>query len=84
MLGKKELAKLSQSNIQFRLPTVGAIIENGTLKANIAFPGLAIEFKDEANTWKRYTAPIPVSGQVWVRSIDPLSNRKGRTTTVAP
>ncbi|SET87633.1 family 20 glycosylhydrolase [Thalassotalea agarivorans] len=83
-LGKKELAKLSQSNIQFRLPTVGAIIENGTLKANIAFPGLAIEFKDEANTWKRYTAPIPVSGQVWVRSIDPLSNRKGRTTTVAP
>ena len=43
-IGQKELVKLERANINYRLPTVGAIIQNGTLYANSAFSGLTIEY----------------------------------------
>ncbi|MCL1068255.1 carbohydate-binding domain-containing protein [Shewanella olleyana] len=78
-LGHKELAKLDKANIAYRIPTVGAKIIDGKLHANIAFPGLQIEYRDEAGSWTQFTTPIEVSGKVEVRAIAPDGNRKGRS-----
>ena len=83
VLGQKEFAKLELSGIDYRLPTVGAVIEEGILKANIAFPGLAIEYKDEQSAlWKEYRMPVAVQGLVQIRSRSVNRLRTGRITSV--
>ena len=79
-LGQKEFAKLELSNVDYRLPTVGAVIEKGLLSANIAFPGLIIEYQDDNKVWNRYSKPVMVKGQVQVRSRSLNGLRVGRTT----
>ncbi|WP_153914118.1 family 20 glycosylhydrolase [Shewanella sp. TC10] len=81
-LGHKELAKLDKANIAYRIPTVGAKIIDGKLHANVAFPGLQIEYRDEASSWTQFTKPIEVSGKVEVRAIAPDGNRKGRSLSL--
>ena len=44
-LGQKEFTKLELAQIDYRLPTVGAVIQAGKLYANIAFPGLTIVYQ---------------------------------------
>jgi hexosaminidase len=83
VLGKKEFVKLELSGIDYRLPTVGAVIEQGILKANIAFPGLVIEYQEEQSTlWKKYHKPIAVKGSVQIRSRALNGLRTGRITRV--
>ena len=67
-LGKKEFAKLSLDHIEFRLPTVGAIIKDKKLFANVAFPGLMIEYQIDGGQWLKYQSPVEVNGIVNVRS----------------
>ncbi|WP_281558265.1 family 20 glycosylhydrolase [Thalassomonas sp. RHCl1] len=93
-LGQKEFAKLEHSDISYRLPTVGAKIESGHLWANIAFPGLDIEYKLAGKNWQLYTGPVPLgyveddaqgnaeTAEVQVRSVSKNGKRRGRTTTV--
>ena len=86
-LGQKELAKLELFDIDYRLPTVGAIIKDGKLHANTAFPGLSIEFLDEIEgakkaEWQRYYFATEVKGSVKVRSRTNDKKRTGRITTV--
>ncbi len=81
-LGQKALKKLEQQGVFYRLPTVGAQINDGILSANIAFPGLAIEYKDGAGQWTPYQQPVAVNGSVLVRSSSFDGKRKGRTTSV--
>lgn len=81
-LGSKEFAKLDHAGIAYRLPTVGANITQGILSANVAFPGLAIEFKQEGRQWQGYESPVAVASNVAVRSISPDRKRRGRTTYV--
>ncbi len=81
-LGQKEFAKLELANIDYRLPTVGAIIKAGKLHANIAFPGLTIEYQVADGQWQRYQGPVEVTGDVKVRSRSLNGNRAGRTTSV--
>ncbi|MCT7941190.1 family 20 glycosylhydrolase [Shewanella holmiensis] len=82
-LGHKELAKLDKAGIEYRVPTVGAIIDDkGVLTANIAFPGLQIEYKEQGKAWQTYLNPVAVEGQVEVRAITPDGKRKGRTLVV--
>nr|WP_274050169.1 family 20 glycosylhydrolase [Thalassomonas haliotis] len=86
-LGQKEFAKLEQADISYRLPTVGAKIDNGQLWANIAFPGLDIEYKLAGKNWQLYTGPVALDGveaaaQVQVRSVSKNGERRGRTTIV--
>ncbi|WP_282168075.1 family 20 glycosylhydrolase [Shewanella japonica] len=78
-LGQKELHKLDLANIAYRLPTVGAKVINGKLHANIAFPGLRIEYRVNNKQWLPYTEPVAVNGKVEVRSISPDGKRKGRS-----
>ena len=82
LLGQKELEKLERSDIAYRLPTVGAVVEKGLLKANIAFPGLTIEYQDEQQLWRVYNKPVAVKGVVQVRSRSKNGQRTGRITEV--
>jgi len=82
-LGQKEFDKLELDGIDYRLPTVGAVIEQGILKANIAFPGLIIEYQDQQQKWQIYNEPVAVKGQVKVRSRSKNGLRFSRITHVA-
>ncbi|MCL1141876.1 family 20 glycosylhydrolase [Shewanella gaetbuli] len=81
-LGQKELAKLEKAGIEYRIPTVGAVINNGLLEMNVAFPGLALEYKEQGKQWQAYAEPVKVSAPVEVRAISPDGKRKGRTQIV--
>jgi hexosaminidase len=81
-LGQKEFAKLELAQIDYRLPTVGALIKSGKLHANIAFPGLTIEYQINDSEWKVYAEPVAVDGKVSVRSRSTDGLRASRTTKV--
>jgi len=81
-IGQKALAKLENDKMFYRLPTVGAIIKNGKLHANTAFPGLAIEYQEQSGKWHQYQTPVTVNGSVNVRSISFDGKRKGRSVVV--
>jgi len=86
-IGEKEFTKLELAGIDYRLPTVGAIIENGFLKANVAFPGLTIEYQlsgveGEVLPWHVYNQPVKVDAAVKVRSRSVNGLRAGRITNV--
>jgi len=86
-LGQKEFAKLELAGIDYRLPTVGAVIEQGMLNANIAFPGLTIEYQRQTDNakeqaWQVYNQPVKVNSAVKVRSRSVNGVRAGRITNV--
>lgn len=81
-LGHKEFAKLDAAAIQYRVPTVGAVIELGQLKANVSFPGLAIEYRVLTGPWQLYVGPVAVNGAVEVRAISADGARRGRSMPV--
>ncbi len=81
-LGHKEFAKLDAAAIQYRIPTVGAVIELGQLKANVSFPGLAIEYRVLKGLWQSYVGPVTVNGAVEVRAISADGIRRGRSMLV--
>lgn len=82
VLGQKEFAKLDQANIAYRIPTVGAVVEDGKLKANIIFPGLAIQYRTDGGAWMPYSAPVAVTGKVEVRALSASGKRPGRILEV--
>jgi len=81
-IGQKALPKLESDKVFYRLPTVGAVIKEGRLHANIAFPGLAIEYQENDGEWIFYQAPVTVKGKVNVRSTSFDGQRKGRFVAV--
>jgi len=81
-LGKKEFAKLELAQVDYRLPTVGAVIQSGKLHANIAFPGLTIEYQVNNGDWLTYQTPIAITGEVNVRSRSTNGQRTSRITQV--
>lgn len=88
-VGKRELFKLNyyQNGVNFRIPTVGAKVENGVVVANIQLPGLVIRYTTDGSepTLKSpvYTAPISAKGIVKLRAFD-SKGRGGRTVQVSP
>ena len=81
-LGQKEFTKLELAEIDYRLPTVGAVIQAGKLHANIAFPGLTIEYQVSGGNWLTYQTPIAVSGEVSLRSRSTNGLRTSRITKI--
>ena len=81
-LGHKELVKLDKAGIAYRVPTVGAVIDNGKLHANLIYPGLAIEYRVNGGNWQAYKAAVAVNGAVDIRAISADGQRKGRTLRV--
>jgi hexosaminidase len=82
VIGQKALIKLENDNIFYRLPTVGAVIKEGKLYSNIAFPGLSIEYKEQAGEWTAYNIPVSVKGDVEIRSVSFDQQRRGRAVVV--
>ncbi|MBD2826639.1 beta-N-acetylhexosaminidase [Xenorhabdus szentirmaii] len=55
LIGQYELAKLDKANISYRLPVPGGRVVEGMFEANIALPGVAIQYSlDEGKTWQVY------------------------------
>ena len=86
-LASKELPRLSHINggYNYRLPLPGAIIENGLLKANVEYPGLAIRYTTDGSEptaqSAAYTAPVKVAGSVKLKSFD-AANRSSRLVEI--
>lgn len=77
-LGQRELPRLDYlfGGYQFRLPLPGAIVEEGNLMANIAFPGLAITLDDGTP----YEAPISMTKEAKLKAA--TDKRKSRLVII--
>lgn len=83
VLSHKILPSLAQQGILFRLPTPGAKIDDGWLYANVMYPGLVIEYKQEnSQQWRVYSQPIKSHGKVELRSRLSGFSRVSRTVSV--
>lgn len=85
LIGQRELAKMDKAGVSYRLPVPGARIIGGKLEANIALPGLGIEYStDGGKQWQRYDdkARPAVTGDVQIRAISPDGKRFSRAEPV--
>ena len=91
LLASREFAKLERQQIGYRLPTVGAVIRDGQLHANLPYrldgageaAGLAIEYRQSSGDWQSYRGPVAITGAVQVRATSTDGQRKGRALQVA-
>ncbi len=87
-LGQRDLRRLDflHDGIGYRIPLPGAVVEDGTLRANVAFPGLTIRYttdgKQPTAASPQYTEPVEVSGEVIKLKTFSSTGRSSRTTTV--
>ncbi|WP_340620723.1 beta-N-acetylhexosaminidase [Xenorhabdus siamensis] len=85
LMGQREMAKLDKAHVAYRLPIPGARIVSGTLEANIALPGLAIQYSlNDGKTWEIYDdrQRPHVEGNVKVRSVSTDGKRFSRIEDV--
>ncbi|MDC9580156.1 beta-N-acetylhexosaminidase [Xenorhabdus sp. PR6a] len=85
LMGQRELAKLDKAKIAYRLPVPGGKIVAGTLEANIALPGVVIQYSlDKGKTWQNYNdrQRPHVSGNVKIRSVSTDGKRFSRIDEV--
>jgi len=86
-LGQKALPRLDYlyGGVAYRLAPPGAVIENGQLRANVAFPGLTIRYTTDGTEPTAdspvYEGPVEVSGLVKLRTFD-TKGRGSRTISV--
>jgi len=77
-LGQRELRRLDYMNggYGYRIPPPGAVIENGILKANVAYPGLEIRYTidgtEPSQDSRRYEKPVEIdeNSNIKVRTFD--------------
>ncbi len=81
-VGYKELPKLDKSGVRYRVEVPGGQIQNGTLAANVATPGLTIQYKDTRGNWQTYDARRPPSvTSTEIRAVA-SDGRAGRSVSV--
>ena len=91
VMAQREFPKLSKAGVSYYLPPPGAILVNDELRANTAFPGLAIEYSlDQGKHWLTYpigqqesvkiSSNAVAGGKVWLRSKS-ISGDVSRITT---
>ena len=76
------MLKLDRVGTFYRVPTPGAIVENGKLEMNSIFPGLPMEYRVDDGDWMSYSAPVDVDGNVEVRVTTADGKSKGRSLTL--
>jgi hexosaminidase len=83
-LGRRELPRLDWmlGGVAYRLPPPGAVIEDGLLEANVAFPGLEIRWttdgRDPGPSSSLFEDPAEAPGEVRLATFD----RRGRASRV--
>jgi hexosaminidase len=82
ILGLKEFRRLEADDVEYYLPIPGGIINNGKLDANIAIPGVKIQYSlDNGENWLDYIKRVAVKGPVLLRS-QANNGRSSRATKV--
>jgi hexosaminidase len=87
ILGKRELPRLDHyaGGYAYRLPTAGALVEKGQLKANVQLPGLLIRYTTDGSEPTAqspvYSQPIPAKGTIALRVFN-QAGRGGRTIRI--
>ena len=87
VLAKREIPRLAGlfGGFNYRIPQPGAIIENGTLNANVEYPGLVIRYTTDGTepvkSSLKYDGPMQVSGNVQLKAFDP-AGRSSRVISV--
>lgn len=84
VLGRRELAKLDLHGIAYRVPTVGAVIDDGILRANLIYPGLLIEYQQDGGQWKSLVGDQAVNENavIKIRARSADGKRAGRALEV--
>ncbi|MBU1620255.1 MAG: carbohydate-binding domain-containing protein [Gammaproteobacteria bacterium] len=68
-LTQKELPRLAEAGVALYLPPPGAVLQDGVLLANSAWPGLVIEYsEDQGQSWLPYTEAVKVSSDLLLRT----------------
>ncbi|QCR36772.1 beta-N-acetylhexosaminidase [Nissabacter sp. SGAir0207] len=85
LMGQREIAKLDRQGVAYRLPVPGARINTGVLEANVALPGLVIQYSVDGKNWQAYNpqAKPTVGEKAWVRTLSPDGKRVSRSEEVA-
>lgn len=85
LVGRRELAKLDLAGVAWRLPVPGARVQGRRLEANIALPGLTIEYSTNGGRlWRTYDDSMrpELDGPVMLRSVSPDGRRYSRVEGV--
>ncbi|MOA37626.1 N,N'-diacetylchitobiase precursor [compost metagenome] len=86
-VSKRELPRLNfyHGGFGYRIPAAGAIIENGTVKANAQLPGFTIKYTTNGSNptikSKTYTGPITEKGLIKICVFDNYG-RSGRVVEI--
>ncbi|MCU0407547.1 MAG: carbohydate-binding domain-containing protein [Bacteroidales bacterium] len=86
-IGRKELPRFDYlfGGFNYRIPSPGAVYEHGLVKANIAYPGMAIRYttdgSDPLSSSPVYASPFEYKGIVKLKAFS-ASGRGGRTVTL--
>jgi hexosaminidase len=68
-LTQQELPRLAEAGVALYLPPPGAVLQNGLLLANTAWPGLTVEYsEDQGQSWLPYTEAVKVSSNLLLRT----------------
>jgi len=86
-IGQRELPRLDHlfGGFSYRIPQPGAVMENGLLHVNIAYPGMDVRYTTDGNDPSvgspLYTGPVSVSRPVRLRAFT-SSGRAGKTVEI--
>jgi hexosaminidase len=87
VLARRELPRLDRykGGYHYRIPTAGALVENGRLKANVQFPGWQIRYTTDGTeptlASKLYRTPLAEKGLIRLKVFSP-AGRSGRSIEV--
>jgi hexosaminidase len=88
-LGQRELPRLDclYGGVHYRLPPPGAVLRNGFVYANVAFPGLEIRYTSDGSEPNHasslYREPIGIAPEIKLKSFD-KRGRSGRASVMRP
>ena len=85
VIGQRELAKLDNDGIFYRLPQPGGQIVDGVLLLNSALPGVTLQYSvDNGKRWQVWQPELPpaVSGSVQIRSVSANGERFSRVESL--
>lgn len=69
VLVHKEFDRLSQDEVAYYLPVPGGQINKGKLEANVALPGMTVQYSvDNGVSWQDYSKKVSVSNAVLLRT----------------